>query len=134
MNNCVIFSKNIVRGDVKMKGLIGFTGCFLFVCIIITSVIIPSLPHAGAIEKNINVDTESVVQNDDKTSKDLDEKFTIKEYNGKVAVFENDSEKPSFVSDVSVNNLPKADQSALKKGIEVNSKRALNRLVEDYCS
>ncbi len=133
MNNCIISSKNIVGGEVKaMKRLVSITGSFMLICIIITSVILPSLPRAGAADSDIDVNIESVVQDSGEASED--EYFLIKNYKGKVAVFEGSSERPFFISDVSVNNLPKNDREILKDGIRASTKREINRLIEDYCS
>lgn len=114
-----------------MKKLVTVTGCFMLLCIVITSVILPSMPHAGATQQNVN--TESVVQTDENTDGEKTA-FIIKEYDGKIAVFEGQAEEPLFVSDVSVNNLPETDKQLLNDGIYVSSKKELNRLIEDYCS
>lgn len=115
-----------------MKKLITVTGCFMFICIIITSVILPSVPKTMA--KDMNVDTESVVQEESAVSEISDDSYIIKEYNGKVAIFKKSSENPLLISDVCVNNLPQTDRELLKKGIEVGTQKELNRLIEDYCS
>lgn len=116
-----------------MKKLVTVTGCFMLLCIVITSVILPSMPRTNAMENNIDADANSVVQ--DNSSADEEEKvFIIKEYNGKVAVFEGQNENPLFVSDVFVSNLPEADKELLESGIEVKTEKQLNRLIEDYCS
>lgn len=116
-----------------MKKLVTVTGCFLFMCIIITSVILPSMPKTMA-KDNIEADTQSVVQSESETSKDESDGYIISEYNGKIAVFKKSSSEPLYVSDVYVSSLPQADTEILKKGIEVNTKKQLNRLIEDYCS
>ena len=116
-----------------MKKLVTVTGCFLFMCIIITSAILPSMPKTMA-KDNIDADAQSVVQEDSNPPKTDDDTYIISEYNGKIAVFKKSSSEPLFVSDVYVSSLPQADKQMLKNGIEVNTKKELNRLIEDYCS
>lgn len=106
----------------------------MLLCIVITSVILPSMPRADA-KNNITAktDTSSVEQNIKENSKE-DTVFIIKEYNGMIAVFNKKSDEPLFVSEVSINNLPLADKKILQSGIEVFSEKELKRLIEDYCS
>lgn len=116
-----------------MKKLVTVTGCFLFMCIIITSVILPSMPKTMA-KDNIDADTQSVVQNESEVSEDDSDTYIISGYDGKIAVFRKSSTKPLFVSDVYISSLPQTDKEMLKNGIEVNTKKELQRLIEDYCS
>lgn len=60
--------------------------------------------------------------------------FTIKEYNGNVAVFESGKVLPIETTETMVDDLPAADRELLKKGIIVSSKKELSRILEDYCS
>ena len=124
----------MIKGDDKMKKLVTVTGCFMFICIMITSVILPSMPRAEATENNIDADTQSVAQSSEEQSEQENLTFIIKEYEGKVAVFKGQASEPLFISDVSINSLPLTDKEILEKGIEVTSERELNRLIEDYCS
>ena len=57
-----------------------------------------------------------------------------KEYNGKIAVYSSNSDKPIEITNASTAKLPKSDQEALKDGIKAESKKELNRLLEDFCS
>lgn len=60
--------------------------------------------------------------------------YTIKEYNGKIAVFENNNTFPENVYDTYISVLPESDQERLKNGITVNDKTELQRIIEDYTS
>lgn len=60
--------------------------------------------------------------------------YVVKDFNGNIAVFENGQNSPFKITDVPINSLPYADREILKKGIAVNSKNELNRILEDYCS
>lgn len=55
-------------------------------------------------------------------------------HNGKIAIWEDGSDKPSKVLPYSAQMLPKEDQEALKKGIPFDSLQDLGRLVQDYLS
>ena len=60
--------------------------------------------------------------------------YTIKEYNGGIAVFSDASGKPFRITDVDIRTLPEQDQEDLKKGIHADDLEEVNRLMEDYCS
>lgn len=59
------------------------------------------------------------------------DRYTVRDYNGRIGVFVNDSEIPSSTLDVFVNSLPVADRNDLEKGITVYSQQELSRLIED---
>lgn len=63
-----------------------------------------------------------------------EERYTIKEYQGNIAVFMEGVDHPFRITDVDVHTLPKMDQEQLSQGIQVTSTDELNRLLEDYCS
>lgn len=60
--------------------------------------------------------------------------YIIKEYNGKIAVYNENMDKPVKTTDSSVDALPEVDKALLKKGIRVEDKTELRKLLEDYCS
>ena len=60
--------------------------------------------------------------------------YTLRDYNGKVAVFPTGGTTPEMVFDVYTRMLPQADQQRLKDGIYVESYEELIQLVEDYIS
>lgn len=59
--------------------------------------------------------------------------YTVKDYQGKVAVFKNRGELQE-VFDTEVSGLPEMDQQSLRDGIEVYSQAELDRLIEDFTS
>lgn len=63
-----------------------------------------------------------------------EEKYTIKEFFGKVAVFEGNSESPVKITDTAVSSLPDYDKKQLKDGVCAYGEKELKRLLEDYCS
>lgn len=115
-----------------MKKLITVTGCFLMMCIMITGVILPSLPKATAKEpaEQPSPSSEPVPQTDKNTTS----VYIIKAYNGKLAVFKNDEALPVKITDVIVSKLPLADQENINKGIIVNDETQLKKLLRDYSS
>ena len=57
--------------------------------------------------------------------------YTVADYGGKVAVFENDSNEPFAVYDIYTHLLPENDIEILRKGIKVNSMQQLQNCLED---
>lgn len=60
--------------------------------------------------------------------------YIIKEYNGMVAGFEENSEEPFLVTEIEVKNLPPTDRKMLAGGVEVVGAKAFSRALEDYRS
>lgn len=58
--------------------------------------------------------------------------YIIKNYDGKVACFEEDSESPFLITDVQIITLPPLDREMLEGGVEVIGARAMSRALEDY--
>ena len=56
------------------------------------------------------------------------------DYNGKLAVFKNNSDMPVRIFNVYLDNLPESDKADLKKGITCKDDAELKRLIEDYTS
>lgn len=61
-------------------------------------------------------------------------KYMLKEFNGMLALFENDLSQPKEIYNISISSFPEEDVVKLKKGIVVNGADELNRLLEDYTS
>ncbi len=60
--------------------------------------------------------------------------YTVKSYQGYVAVFTDDEDTPIEITGTRVELLPLQDQLELAEGISVSSKEALSALLEDYGS
>ena len=58
--------------------------------------------------------------------------YILREYNGVIACFEENTSKPFLITEVIVRYLPPKDRSMLKSGITVVGSRALSRALEDY--
>ncbi len=61
-------------------------------------------------------------------------KYMLKEFNGMLALYENDLSQPKEIYNISISSFPAEDIMKLKKGIVVNGADELNRLLEDYTS
>ncbi len=62
----------------------------------------------------------------------VSDKYTVREYEGQIAVFSDDSELPVKVFDTSVANLPQCDRELLELGITVETPEELQKLIEDF--
>lgn len=60
--------------------------------------------------------------------------YTLKDYNGKIAIFFDNNKSPSKVYDCYTSLLPREDRTAIESGITVYSKEDLIKLIEDYTS
>lgn len=60
--------------------------------------------------------------------------YFLREYDGKIGVFQGETALPFEVLDVYVANLPSVDQMELRSGIEVLTKEELSAKIEDYGS
>lgn len=116
-----------------MKKMIAVTGCFVIFCLVINGILIPSLPSVNAENTPPTTQTSYIEENSEALSKS-EEFYILKEYNGKIAVYSSNSDKPIEITNASTAKLPKSDQEALKDGIKAESKKELNRLLEDFCS
>ena len=116
-----------------MKKMIAVTGCFVIFCLVINGILIPSLPSVNAENTPPTTQTSYIEESSEALSKS-EEFYILKEYNGKIAVYSSNSDKPIEITHASTAKLPKSDQEALKDGIKAESKKELNRLLEDFCS
>ena len=118
-----------------MKYALGFTGSFLILCLIITSVILPSMPDAQAQEQSLSEqETYSQPEISDTVIKEEVDEYILSEYNGVVAAYKVGQSTPVYISTVRISDLPEADRECLQRGIGVQSRRKLNKLIEEYCS
>ncbi|WP_197068308.1 BofC C-terminal domain-containing protein [Candidatus Soleaferrea massiliensis] len=60
--------------------------------------------------------------------------YVLKDYDGRLAVFKSNQQKPEIVFNVYTSNLPQYDQDSLQKGVAAKDIQELNRLIEDYIS
>lgn len=60
--------------------------------------------------------------------------YTMRAWQGKVAVFYNDESKPEQVLNIFVATLPKSEQQRLASGVRVSTRQELLEMMEDYTS
>lgn len=85
----------------------------------------------GTLFVNLNNDVESY---ENEKSQKQQEIYTIKEYDGKIAVYKNGENIPMEVYESYVSLLPEADRQRLQNGITVDNTRDLQEIIEDYTS
>ena len=112
-----------------MKSLMTVTGIILLICVMITGLYAPkstAAPSEKSFLSEISAEEQPSTANEDK--------YRLSVYENKVAAFENGKDHPIYISDVYLSTLPETDRELLKKGIYAPDRKALNRLIEDYCS
>ncbi len=62
----------------------------------------------------------------------ISDKYTLREYEGQIAVFSEDSELPVKVYDTCVSDLPQCDRELLELGITVETPEELQKIIEDF--
>lgn len=105
-----------------MRKFIISSYCFVLLCVLVSVVAIPIL-NKNSTASNIESETPNTSLS-----------YIVKDFNGNIAVFEENAEKPFKVTEVCTNTLPKVDQERLLEGIVVNTQIELNTLLEDLCS
>ena len=81
-------------------------------------------------QKIINV-TKNMARKSKKSEK---YKYILKEYNGKLAIFEKGKKEPKMIFNVLINSLPEVDIKELKKGLKIKNEEELNERIEDFVS
>ncbi len=82
----------------------------------------------------IRIDNDLQQEENKRTSDNKSVYYTVKEYDGHVAIFISDETQPQNIFDSYVSTLPEKDRERLKKGITVSNKEDLQRIIEDYTS
>ncbi len=80
---------------------------------------------------NLNKD---IKEYENEQSDSQQEIYTIKEYDGKIAVFKNSDTSPMTVYEAYTSLLPEQDRKKLKAGISVDNTTDLQKIIEDYTS
>lgn len=61
-------------------------------------------------------------------------RYLLKDYEGRLALFDEDPNRPSVIFKVYTDNLPDMDKFKLKEGIYAENYDELLRMIEDYTS
>ncbi len=115
----IYFEKNISGSD-KMKKIIIIS---ISIILLISFVIWDS----GKSNQNMNNITVTV-------SEKNPQKYILKDYNGRIAVFYIGSETPNEIYEIYTHNLPEIDAQKIKRGIEITGIDNLNKIIADYTS
>lgn len=73
--------------------------------------------------------TNTAFQNESSSAQNT---YTVREYEGQIAIFSDDSEIPVKIFDTYVSALPKSDRELLELGITVETPEELQRIIEDF--
>ncbi len=73
-------------------------------------------------------DTENLVIHENESTT----LYTLKDYNGQIALFINNNAIPAETYNIFTNSLPESDKKNLEKGITANNEKELIILLEDY--
>lgn len=110
-------------------GLILATIFFTIACFIATHY----LKHNNS-TANITESSQNLTNNIKTSHQTNNPTYVIKNYDGKVSVFEKGKSIPLRVTDTLTSKLPQQDQEILQNGIEVNSQKDVSNILEDFCS
>lgn len=113
-----------------MKKLIILTACFVVISSIISFTILPTIKNNNASGITYNSSEEPVSS----SCSSYVLTYVVKNFNGNIAVFEGNNEKPFKITDVLIKDLPYADQELLLNGIFATKVSEVNQILEDYCS
>ena len=71
----------------------------------------------------------SISNNDDNAPESFE---ILKEYNGKVALYDSNNTTPVSVYDIYIDSLPERDRKSLTEGIKIESEIHLDKILQDY--
>ena len=116
-----------------MKKLIAVGACFLI--LLVGGVLWLFKKDNPEPQQTVNEPTPSVSAADSKKETPVtDSGYTVKNYKGNIAVFEQGKDAPFRTTGIAVKELPPADRALLDKGINASDQEELNLILEDYCS
>lgn len=67
-------------------------------------------------------------------SEKIEQKYILKDYMGRIAVFSDGSETPKEIYEIYTRTLPEEDAEKIKKGIEIYGPDELTKVLADYTS
>lgn len=112
----------------KSKNIISIS--LLFICCTVLAFSMTFyIISRNIVRKNISRNIENTT-----SSVAVISKYTVGEFNGKIAVYYNDSVLPDEIYDSYLENLPPEDAKKLNIGITVYTKEEVQKLIEDYTS
>ncbi len=88
-----------------------------------------ALVLSGVLHGNKNIDTLITT-----TSEKTIQKYILKDYNGRIAVFYQGSETPNEIFEIYTRTLPPEDAEKIERGIEIDGLDELSEMLTDYTS
>ncbi|MBP0979308.1 MAG: hypothetical protein J6C55_01520 [Oscillospiraceae bacterium] len=82
------------------------------------------------IKNSVNITTSEPIYNNNNN----EYQYILKDFQGKLAVFEKDKKDPEMIFDVLIESLPEIDIIELKKGLKIKDEEELNARIEDFIS
>lgn len=70
----------------------------------------------------------------EKETKETQIIYTLKEYQGRLAVYKYGQSTPYEIFEIQVSSLPEEDAQSLKKGIQITNEKELKKLISDFTS
>ena len=102
-----------------VKRLIGITGAFLLIYVIMTAAMTPAGEATLPADREVSADENTAM-------------YTAREDNGRIVIESGGG--VTLRTDTDVRGLPKIDRLRLEEGIELYSEKELKSFLEDYCS
>ncbi len=106
-----------------------FLNSILKRCIAVTLIAIVGVIIFSVVTLNIDVKTGKP-----KESTTVQPKYTLTEYDGKLALFEEGYAMPVEIYDVLLSELPEAEQYKISNGIKAYTDEEALKIIEDYTS
>lgn len=100
--------------------------------IIISAISVLSLISIGANSIKLITEKPTVTEREYEIKEET--AYTLKGYNGQLALFTNHGNKPCKIFDIFISSLPQEDKTRLETGITVYTEEEIQKLIEEYTS
>lgn len=124
INNKICILSNIRKKIIAVKNMKKHILIISSVVILSTILNVSALSDAAELNKAKKTTENASVEED---------KYILKDYNGRIALFFQNETKPIEIYDVFTSSLPESDAKALKDGVSVTDDK-LKKILEEYTS
>ena len=117
----------------QKKAIAAAVCSFVFIVAFFGTIILlkQTLPSNSAMAAETEIHEATQIENEPVT----EEKFILREYGGNICVFREEfQEIPAIITEISIDSLTTNDRELLFQGIEVNGKKEVLKLLEDFGS
>lgn len=83
--------------------------------------------------RNLKNTEKAVKASEEQTTQSDNDYYTLKDYNGRLALFFSEEEKPREIYEILTDSLPETDAKRIKNGITVNADE-IEKILADYTS